>query len=154
MEFAKKKRYKISFLGGPTTLTNSRRWNLCLMPCNTSSLVWQGVSNIFKMLKYFNPLMNFKHFGSSTCSNVHNQSHDTDGQHETGGLNLNMWTCWRSKVFDISQMLLLLFCLNKDQFWFLLKLRTSSAEILQKKEEEKNARNCKLLSPQDNYRCD
>ena len=30
-------------------------------------------------------------------------------------------------------MLLLLFCLNKDQFWFLLMLRTSSAEVWQKK---------------------
>ena len=48
------------------------------------------------------------------------------------GLNLNMWTCWRSKVFEICQILLLLFCLNKVQFWFLLMLRTSSAEVWQK----------------------
>ena len=49
------------------------------------------------------------------------------------GLNLNMWTCWRSKVFEICHILLLLFCLNKDQFWFLLMLKTSSAEVRQKK---------------------
>ena len=101
---------------------------LSFWTCNTSLLVRQGVSNIFTMLNYFTHLTNFKHFGSSTCSYVHNQSHDTYGQHETGGLNLNMWTCWRSKVFEIRQMLLMLFCLNKDQFWFLLMPRTSSAE--------------------------
>ena len=32
---------------------------------------------------------------------------------QSWGLNLNMWTCWRSKVFEIRQMLLMLFCLNK-----------------------------------------
>ena len=36
-------------------------------------------------------------------------------------------------MFEKRQMLLLLFCLNKDQFWFLLMLRTSSAEVRQKK---------------------
>ena len=56
------------------------------------------------MLNYFTHLTNFKHFGSSACSHVHNQSHDTYGQHETVGLNLNMWTCWRSRVFEIRQM--------------------------------------------------
>ena len=84
------------------------------------------------MLSYFTHLTNFKHFGSSTCSYVHNQSHDTYGQPETEGLNLNRWTCWRSKVFEIRQMLLMLFCLKKDQFWFLLMLRTSSAEVHKK----------------------
>ena len=48
------------------------------------------------------------------------------------GLNLNMWTCWRSKVIEIQQILLLWFCLNKDQFWFLFMLRTSSAEVRRK----------------------
>ena len=100
------------------------------------------------MLNYFTDLTNFKHFGSSTCSHVHNQSHDTYGQHKSGGLNLNLWTCWRSKVFEICQMLLLLFCLNKDQLLFLLMLRTSSAEVRQKNVAGK----CKLLSPQDSYR--
>ena len=52
---------------------------------------------------------------------------------QSWGLNLNMWTCWRSKVFEICQILLLLFCLNKDQFWFLRMLRTSSAEVRRKK---------------------
>ena len=36
-------------------------------------------------------------------------------------------------MFETRQILLLLFCLNKDQFWFLLMLRTSSAEVWQKK---------------------
>ena len=39
----------------------------------------------------------------------------------------------RTNLFETRQMLLLLFCLNKDQFWFLLMLRTSSAEVRQKK---------------------
>jgi hypothetical protein len=39
------------------------------------------------------------------------------------------------------QMLLLLFCLNKDQFWFLFMLRTSSAEVWVKKTLQGNA-NC------------
>ena len=52
---------------------------------------------------------------------------------QSWGLKLNMWTCWRSKMFETHQMLLLLFCLNKDQFWFLLMLRTSSAEVWQRK---------------------
>ena len=38
-------------------------------------------------------------------------------------------------------MLLLLFCLNKDHFWFLLMLRTSSAEVRRKKKLQGNA-NC------------
>ena len=90
-----------------------RGCNLCLMTCNTSSLVCRGVSNIFTMLNYFTHLTNFKHFGSSTCSHVHIQSHDTCVQHEAGDW---IWTCWRSKVFEICQILLLLFCLNKGQF--------------------------------------
>jgi hypothetical protein len=46
-------------------------------------------------------------------------------------------------VFEICQLLLLLFCLNKDQFWFLLMLETSSAEVRQrrKKTMQRNA-NC------------
>ena len=57
------------------------------------------------------------------------------------GFNLNMWTCWWYKVFEICQILLLLFCLNKDQFWFLLMLRTSSAEVRRKKTLQGNT-NC------------
>ena len=67
------------------------------------------------------------------------------------GLNLNMWTCWRLKMFEPRHMLLLLFCLNKDKFWFLLMFRTSSAEVWQKKNF---AGKCKLLRPQDSYRVD
>ena len=52
---------------------------------------------------------------------------------QSWGLNLNMQTCWRSKVFEICQILFLLFCLKKDQFFFLLMLRNSSAEVWQKK---------------------
>ena len=61
------------------------------------------------------------------------------------GLNLNMWSCWRSKVFEICQILLLLFCLNKDQFWFLLMLRTSSAEVRLKKKMQGKT-NCSALN--------
>ena len=70
-------------------LIRYRCCNLCLMTCNTSLLVWQGVSNIFLMLNYFAHLTNFKHFGSST-SHVHIQFHDTFGQHEAGDW---IWTC-------------------------------------------------------------
>ena len=34
------------------------------------------------ILNYFTHLTNLKHFGSSTYSHVHNQPHDTYGQHE------------------------------------------------------------------------
>ena len=61
------------------------------------------------------------------------------------GLNLNMWTCWRSKELEICQILFLLFCLNKDQFWFLLMLKTSSAEVRQRRKNL--AGKYKLLSP-------
>ena len=44
-------------------------------------------------------------------------------------------------MFEKRQMLLLSFCLNKDQFWFLLMPRTSSAETGQKKTLQGNA-NC------------
>ena len=44
-------------------------------------------------------------------------------------------------MFEKRQMLLLLFCLNKDQFWFLLMLRTSSAKVWRKKTFQGNA-NC------------
>ena len=47
----------------------------------------------------------------------------------------------RSNLFEPRQMLLLLFCLNKDQFWFLLMLRISSAEAQQKQNLKGNA-NC------------
>ena len=54
---------------------------------------------------------------------------------QSWGLNLNMWTCWRSKVFEICQMLLLLFCLNKTIFGFcsrsqLLQLKFSGKKKL------------------------
>ena len=42
------------------------------------------------MLNYFTHLMLFKHFGSSTCSHVHIQSHDTYGQHAAGDW---IWAC-------------------------------------------------------------
>ena len=44
-----------------------------------------------------------------------------------------MFLYYRSNVFETHQMLLLLFCLKKDQFWFLLMLRTSSAKVRRKK---------------------
>ena len=44
------------------------------------------------------------------------------------GLNLNMWTCWGSKMFEKSLILLLLLCLNKDRFGFF-----SCSELLQLK---------------------
>ena len=44
-------------------------------------------------------------------------------------------------MFEKRQMHFLLFCLNKDQFWFLLMLRTSSAEVQQKKTLQGNV-NC------------
>ena len=104
--------------------------NLCLMTGNTSLLVWPGVSNIFTMLNYFTNPTNFKNFGSSACSySILWYMWPT----RIWGFNLNMRTCWRSKVFEINQILLFLFCLNKDQFWFLLFLRNSSAEVWQKK---------------------
>ena len=61
---------------------------------------------------------------------------------QSWGLNLNLWTCWRSKVFEIRQILWILFCLNKDQFWFLLMLITSSAEVRQRKRKMQGNTNC------------
>ena len=60
---------------------------------------------------------------------------------QSWGLNLNMWTYWGSKIFEICQMLLRLFCLNKDQFWFLRMLRTFSTKVWQIKIQLGNS-NC------------
>ena len=57
------------------------------------------------------------------------------------GIEFYLWT-W-SKVFEICQILLLLFCPNKDQFWFLFMLRTSSAEVRRKK----HCREIKIAHP-------
>ena len=38
-----------------------------------------------------------------------------------------------SNLFETRQMFLLLFFINKDKFWFLLMLRTSSAKVWQNK---------------------
>ena len=45
----------------------------------------------------------------------------------------SLWIYRRSKMFETCQILFVLFCLQKYQFWFLLMLRTSSAEVRQKK---------------------
>ena len=45
----------------------------------------------------------------------------------------NMMLGFEFEQFETRQMLLLLLCLNKDQFWFRLMLRTSSEEVQQKK---------------------
>ena len=55
---------------------------------------------------------------------------------------------WRSNLFETCQGLLLLFCLNKDQFWFLFMLRTSSAEVRRKK----LCREMQIARPQESYR--
>ena len=122
--------------------------NLCLMTGNTSYLVWQGVSNIFTMLNYFIHLTNFKQFGSSTCSHVHIQSHDTCGQHKAGDL---IWTC--EHVEDPKRLKFVRhFCFysasTKTSFGF-----CSCSELLQLKFREKNvAGKYKLPSPQYSYR--
>ena len=105
------------------------------------------------MLNYFTHLTNFKRFGSSTCSYVHNQSHDTYGQHEAEDW---IWTCEHVKNPKCLK-LVRCFCCNsastKTSFGFFL-----CSELLQMKfgrEEEKNlAGNCRLLTPQDSYRGD
>ena len=106
-----------------------------------------------RSFKYFynvlTHLTKFKHFESSTCSHVHIQSNDTCGQHEAGEW---IWTCEHvedPKGLKFFQILLILICPNKDPFWFLLMLRTSSAEVWR----EKNfAGKYKFLSPQYSYR--
>ena len=40
-----------------------------------------------------------------------------------------LWIYWRSNKLETHQVLLPLFCPVKDQFWFLLTLRTYSAEV-------------------------
>ena len=56
--------------------------------------VWWLAISMARSFKYFQNylthLTNFKHFVSSTCIHVHNQSHDTYGQHEAGDW---IWTC-------------------------------------------------------------
>ena len=48
--------------------------NMCLMTCNTSLLVWRGVSDIFTMLNYFAHLTSFKEIGS-LIENTQNKKH-------------------------------------------------------------------------------
>ena len=122
--------------------------NLCLIPCNTSQLVWQGVSNIFTMLNYFTHLMNFKNLGSSTCSHVHIQSHDTCGQHEAGDW---IWTCEHvedPKCLKFVRCFCFYSASTKTSFGF-----CSCSKLLQLKlGKQFLAGKYKLLSPQYSYR--
>ena len=96
------------------------------------------------MLNYFTHLTNFKHFGSSTCSHVHNQSNDTYSQHKAGDW---IGTCDHvedPKCLKFVRCFLLLFCLKKNSFGF-----CSCSELLQLKFRIFFAGNCKLLSSQD-----
>ena len=100
------------------------------------------------MLNYFTHLTNFKHFGSSTCSHVHNQSHDTYGQHEAGDW---IWTCEHVEEPKCLKFVRGFCCYSastKTSFSF-----CSCSEPLQLKFGEKNlAGKCKLVSFQDSYR--
>ena len=65
------------------------------------------------MWNYFTHLTNFKFFGSSTCSHVQIQSHDTCGQHEAGD-----WI-WTSKCVEDPKNLTFVryFCFILPQQW-------------------------------------
>ena len=53
----------------------------------------------------------------------------TCGQHGSRFCFSFLWIYWiRSNKLETCQVLLALFCLNKDKFWFLLVLRTSAAD--------------------------
>ena len=58
---------------------------------------------------------------------------DACGQHKAGVCFCFLSVYKRSKKLETRQIFLVIFCLKKDQFWFLLLLRTSSAEVWQKK---------------------
>ena len=98
------------------------------------------------MLNFFTHLMNFKHFGSSTCSHVLIQSYDTCGQNEAGD-----WIWTYEHVEDPKCLKFLrYFCFHsastKTSFGF-----CSCSELLQLKFGEKKKKNFagkyKLLSP-------
>ena len=118
------------------------------MTCNTSLLVWWGVSNIFTMLNYITHLKLFKHFGSSTCSHVNNQSNHTYGQHAIRDWT---WTCEHvedRKCLKNIRCFCCYYSSTKTSFCF-----CSCSELLQQKFGKKNlSGKCKLFSPQDSYR--
>ena len=100
------------------------------------------------MLNYFTHLTFFKHFGSSTCSHVHNRSHDTYGQHAAGD---GIWTCEHIEDPKCLKRVRCFWCYSastKTSFVF-----CSCSELLQLKFGKRNfAGKCELLSPQDSYR--
>ena len=89
-----------------------------------------------RSIKYFHKVELLYPSGSSTCLHVHIQSHDTFGQQKAGD-----WI-WKCEHVEICQICLLLFCLNKYQFWFLLMLRTSLAEVRRRKKTLQGNTNC------------
>ena len=114
------------------------------MTCNTSQLLWRGVSNIFTMLNYLTHMTNFKLVGSSTCSHVHIQSHDKCGQHKAGDW---IWTC--EHVEDPTNLKFIrYFCFylasTKTNFGF-----CSCSELLRLKfgEEKKFSREIQIAQP-------
>ena len=62
-----------------------------------------------------------------------------------------LFAYWRCNKLDPHRLLLSLFCLKKYQFWFLLMLSISAAQVPKKK---KNAQKRKLLSLQGSYKGD
>ena len=103
------------------------------------------------MLNYLTHLVSFKQIGSS----LENTQYKTI-TFIVWLTKYKLWFCvmflyLRSNLFETRQMLLLLFSINKDQFWFFLMLRTSSAEVWHTK---KLPGKCKLLSPLDSYKGD
>ena len=65
-------------------------------------------------------------------------------------VNMLKSSTWRSKVFEICQILLFLFCPNKDQFWIQLMLKISSADVWRRKKTVQGNTNCS--APQYSYR--
>ena len=84
--------------------------------CWTSFPTWR-VSSLFNLQHVHRKLKQTL----ATCS-----------QHRARVCFCLLWIYWRSNKLETCQVLLPLFCLKKYQFWFLLMLRTYSAEVCQK----------------------
>ena len=88
--------------------------------------------NYLDVFELFFPLDKFQVFFNLQHGNTRLiQTLAICGQHAAMVCFICLWIYGRSNKLETSQILLSLFCLKKDQFWFLLMLRTCAAEVCQ-----------------------
>ena len=116
-------------------------WVLCL--CGSPDNIRSKKINLARGLKYLynvEPLYPLDELQTNWIFYRGNIKHKTSvllcGRQDESDFFCFMFLYKRSNLFKTRQMILLLFCLNKDQFWFLLMLRTSSAEVWRKKKKK------------------